>query len=260
MSGSHKNILVTGGARGVGKAITHCLLGEGYNVCVLSSNDQNLKALGEDATKYPGSYTYFCVNLASRAEVITFCNNWQKPIYAIVNNAATNSPERLAENINDINYSLSVWDEILQVNTVTPFMLCKALLPQITRPGRIINIASQLGHEGRVAYGAYCASKWALIGLTKTWAKELGPEGITVNAVSPGWVKTELHEEKLKYYARRLGDVSLLEAEDYIENNLELRRFNTSEEVAEIVKFLISSAARGVSGRSWLMSSIYSFE
>lgn len=260
MEGQNKNAIVTGGARGIGKAITRCLLQSGYDVCAVSSNLENLKAATQEFANLLGKYTYARVDLSQKEEIYSFCNSWDKPVYALINNAATNIPEWLTDNRNKVANTVSNWEYVLQVNTTAPLILSKALLPKLTRSGRIINIASQLGHEGRVAYGSYCASKWALIGLTKSWAKELGPEGITVNAVSPGWVKTELHEKKLHYYAERLGNISLEEAEKDIVRPLELQRFNTMEEVANVVKFLVSPESKGVTGRSWLMATIYSHE
>lgn len=255
-----KDILLTGGARGIGKALTRCLLETGYNVCAVSSNQNDLKTVGEEFADLPGEYTYRCLDLSQKEAIAHFCTQWNKPLYALINNAATNIAEWLADETVNLEQAVQHWEYVLQVNTTAPLMLGKALLPKLTRPGRIVNIASQLGHEGRAAYGSYCASKWGLIGLTKSWAKELGPEGITVNAVSPGWVRTELHETKLEYYAERLGGVSLEEAERDITRPLELKRFNTTDEVAGVVKFLLSHDARGVTGQSWLMSTVYSHE
>ncbi len=256
----NKRVVVSGGGRGIGREISRTLLLAGFDVHAISSNQSVLESAATELEGLPGSFHFSVVDLRDRDGINKFVGAWDSDLYGIVNNAAMNIPTWISDPEVTLQDTMSRWDEVMQVNLSAPLMLCKGLLHHVSRPGRIVNIASQLGHEGRVAYGAYCASKWGLIGLTKSLAKELGPSGITVNAVSPGWVRTELHEKKLHYYAKRLGDVSLEAAERDIVRRLELQRFNTMDEVANVVKFLLSEDAKGVTGRSWLMSSVYSHE
>jgi NAD(P)-dependent dehydrogenase (short-subunit alcohol dehydrogenase family) len=148
------------------------------------------------------------------------------------------------------------WDEVLDINLNGVQFLTRGLVKHIPDRGRIVNISSQLGQEARAGYGAYCASKFALIGLTKVWAKELGPRGITVNAVCPGWVKTDQAVGDMERLAREKG-VPVEKLYKEICEPLELRRFTEPEEVAQLVGFLVSPEGSGVTGRDWLMNTVW---
>ncbi len=228
---NNKTIIVTGGSRGIGKAIVGVLLKEGYDVY---SCDRKV------------------FNLSDRKAIENFCNTWNKPLYGLVNNAGICKTEKLSENFN-------VWDDVIDTNLNGAYFLTKGLIKHFIDNGRIVNISSQLGKEGRAGYGAYCASKFGIIGLTKCWAKELGGRGITVNAICPGWVKTEMAMKDLKRMAEEKG-VSSDELYEEICKPLELKRFTEPEEVADLAAFLLSSKADGITGRAWLLNTIWNQE
>jgi len=196
--------------------------------------------------------TYSSFDLYDKNQISEFINSWKKDLYGIVNNAGICKTEKLLDNSD-------VWNEVINTNLNGMYWLTKGLAPYLVDNGRIVNISSQLGKEGRAGYGAYCASKFGIIGLTKCWAKELGNRGITVNAVCPGWVSTEMSTNDMIRLAREAG----VEKEEYyrrICEPLELKRFTTPEEVANLVAFLISNNASGITGRAMLLNTIWNQE
>ncbi|MCK4554390.1 SDR family NAD(P)-dependent oxidoreductase, partial [Candidatus Parcubacteria bacterium] len=235
-----ENAIVTGGSRGIGKAIAKQLLEDGYNVHICARGEGELRETVQELSEF-GNINYSILDLSDRDSVIGFVNNWNKDLYAIVNNAGICKTERLDE-------ELDVWDEVLNTNLNSVYFLTKGLLKYLVDNGRIINIVSQLGKEGRGGYSAYCASKFAVNGLTKCWAKELGERGVTVNSICPGWVRTEMAEKDLVRIAKE-KKISRDELYKEICAPLELKRFTEPEEVASLAAFLISPKASGITGR-----------
>jgi NAD(P)-dependent dehydrogenase (short-subunit alcohol dehydrogenase family) len=245
-----KAVLITGAGRGIGLSIAKKLAGEGYNLILLTNTknsennllsmefvrSSNSRVLSFDITQNKKITDYDLTNLSN--------------IWGIVNNVGICKTFNLKDTGDD------PLEEVLNTNLIGPYTLTKRLLPYLSRPGRIVNIASQLGQEGRGGYSAYCASKFGLIGMTKCWAKELGSEGITVNAVCPGWVDTEMSRIDMQRMANEQG----LEVEQFyteICEPLELKRFNSTDEVANLVSFLLSDDATGITGRDWLMQTVW---
>lgn len=247
----NKTILVTGGSKGIGKAIATDLLVKKYSVHIVGKDLKELEVAQKELSAL-GDVSISQVDLSSREEISAFVASWKSPLYGVVNNAGVCKTELLTEQNN-------VWDDVMSVNLEAPYLLTKGLIPFLQDNGRIVNISSQLGKEGRAGYSAYCASKFGLIGLTKCWAKELGEKGITVNAVCPGWVKTEMAMKDMERLAKEKG----MSTEQYYKEicaPLELKRFTTPEEVAHVVSFLLSEEGSGVTGRDWLMNTIWNQE
>jgi NAD(P)-dependent dehydrogenase (short-subunit alcohol dehydrogenase family) len=251
-------ILITGGSRGIGKTVAERLLEAGYRLRICARRRDELAAAAESLSEL-GEIDYSVLDLRDRGAIHAFCRDWREPLYGLINNAGIARVERLDENEDTWHHAASPWDEVLEVNLHGVHFLTKGLLRHLSNPGRIVNMSSQLGKEGRAGYGAYCASKFGLIGLTKCWAKELGRRGITVNAVCPGWVGTDQALGDMARIAREKG----LAADDFYPQvcaPLELGRFITPREVANLVAFLISGEASGITGRSWLMATIWNQE
>ncbi len=234
---------MTGATGGIGKALIQRLAADGHRIHLMG---RSIQALSELATDTPA--TFSSVDLSDEQAIRRFCRDWTEPIYALVHNAAVvhvsavDGPDTLDE-----------WTDTLSVNLIAPYLLTNGLQDRIVDGGRIVNISSQLGRVGRAGYGAYCASKFALIGATKCWAHELGARQITVNAVLPSWVST----------AQALGDAQRQSEEQGIDldehlagvvSQLELRRMTRPEEVAALVNYLLSDDAAGVSGQEWLLT------
>lgn len=245
-----KVALVTGGSKGIGKVICRQLLERGFQVKTCARNGDELGRTVSELKKL-GPIEGTVLDLASRDAITKYCAAWAGPLHALVNNAAICHVKRIDEPAED-----RLWDEVLDINLNGVHFLTRALLKHLPDHGRIVNISSQLGQEARAGYGAYCASKFALIGLTKVWAKELGPRGITVNAICPGWVKTDQAVGDMERLAREKG-VPVEQLYQEICAPLELRRFTEPDEVAALTCFLISAEGGGITGRDWLMNTVW---
>ena len=139
---------------------------------------------------------------------------------------------------------------VLDVNLLGTWFVSKACASRMIAadvPGRIVNVSSQAGKRPFPLLGAYCAAKAAVISLTQTMATELGPSGISVNAVCPGTVDTDLTNPNGMFTTMLGGDEGL---ERYLEREIPLRRLQTGDEIAEAICFLLSDAARGITGEA----------
>lgn len=251
-----KTVLVTGGSRGIGLAISKQCLQQGYAIIVLSKTRQSIERACVELAPY-GSVSGQVLDVANRQDIADFCQSFSQPLYGLINNAGVCKTSQLLDP--QTHDSDDSWESILFTNLFGPYYLTQGLIQWIEHGGRIVNVASQLGKDGRRGYGAYCASKFGLIGLTKCWAKELGRVGITVNAICPGWVNTDMSQIDAARIAKDKG----LALEDYyqtITHPLELGRMSEPEEVASLATFLLSEAASGISGRDWLMHTIWNQE
>ena len=143
------------------------------------------------------------------------------------------------------------WDRIFAVNVTAPFQLCRGLVPAMAKAGwgRVVQIASNAGLTGYAYTSAYCASKHALIGYTRSLAMEVARSGITVNAVCPGWVETDMAAAAAKRIAKKTG-----RDEDTARRTLESMspqgRMVTAGEVADLVSMLCTEGARGIHGQT----------
>ena len=220
---SGKVAVVTGAARGIGRVIAEALVTCGAQVHGFDMTD------AEDA----GERLHFhCVDVADTASVTAAMQRITGPVTLLVNNAGITRDKSLAK------MSDEDWNAVLSVNLTGAFHLIRAVAPGMREAGggSIVNITSINGLRGKFGQANYAAAKAGLIGLTKTAARELGGKGITVNAVAPGMVLTEM--------ARALPAEILDKA---VAETL-LGRLTSPEDVAHAVLFLLSDAARSITG------------
>ena len=219
-----RSAVVTGGARGIGLAITRALLAYGAKVHVFDM------AKGEGGDETP--YVFHEVNVADSASVNEAVGRLPDRISLLVNNAGITRDRSVGKMTDD------EWQSVLSVNLTGAFNVLRALAPPMGEAGygRIVNITSINGLRGNFGQANYSASKAGLIGLTKTLARELGPKGVTVNAVAPGMVLTEM--------TLALPEELLLKAK----NECLLPEMVKPEDVANAVLFLLSDAARMITG------------
>jgi len=232
-----KTAIVTGGSRGIGRAIALRLATQGADVCFsyVSNADAarataaEIEALGRRAVAVQAD-----VSDADAADTLvkTTLDELGK-VDILVNNAGITRDDLI------MRMSVDDWRAVLETNLFGAFWMVKAVTrPMLrARSGRIINITSVSGQMGQLGQANYSSAKAGLIGLTKAAGRELGSRGITVNAVAPGFVQTELTESLADEWKQRIIDQT------------PLGRFGTTDEIANAVAFLASDEASYISGQ-----------
>ncbi len=232
-----RNVLVTGASRGLGLAMASTLAAGGYRVIALARKDTaELRAAADTVGREGrGEICFRSFDLTEVRGIGALIRDLRKahgPIYGLVNNAGAGTPGVLA-----IMRDADI-EQLVRLNTLAPLILTKyvARSMMVERTGRIINIASIVAATGYSGLSAYAATKASLVGFTRSLAREIGPLGITVNAVAPGFIDTEM--------TRELGEAE----REKIARRSALRRLAGAEDVANAVKFLLSEEARSITG------------
>ena len=187
-----KKALVTGGARGIGGAIATAFAREGADVAVLDLTMAKAEAKTAELEQFGVKTVAIAADVSNQAQVeaaVAAVIKGLGQIDILVNNAGIDTTSVVTE------MSTSMWDEMMAVNLRSVFLCTRAVLkPMIERKfGRIINIASQLGHKGAPEMAHYAAAKAGVIGFTKSLAYEVARDGVTANAICPGPIETELY-------------------------------------------------------------------
>jgi len=222
-----KCVLVTGATKGIGWAISQRLADQGCHVVGLARHTQDID--------FPG-YLYSCdLQNAGETEDMLRVIREKYPVDAVVNNVGMVLPEPLGA------VDLASLYQVFDLNVRVAVQVTQTFIPSMKarKEGRIVNICSRVTH-GAVNRTSYSAAKSALIGCTRTWALELAPYGITVNAVSPGPVETELF---------RAGHAAGSDEEKKALSSIPMGRFGQPVEVAAAVTFLLSDEAGFITGQ-----------
>ena len=223
-----RNVVVTGGTRGIGLTIAHTLMQAGFHVIAIAR-----KTSPEIACADPARLSFVACDLMT-VDFASFTMTLRKrfPIYGVVNNAGI-GPSGILSMMPDTQIA-----QVMQMNVTAPITLTKYLIrPMMTaRAGRVINVSSIVASTGYNGLSAYSASKAAMEGFTRSLAREVGSLGITVNAVAPGFVDTEmthgLTDKQRQHIVRRSA----------------LNRLPTTNDVANAVTFLMSDMAANITG------------
>jgi 3-oxoacyl-[acyl-carrier protein] reductase len=228
-----KVAMVTGGAQGIGKSVAKRLSSEGAVIAVCDMNLDRAKATAEELG---GGSRAFFMNVADEEKVESAVNEVLAAfgkIDILVNNAGITRDNLM------LRMKKEDWDLVLTVNLTGTFLTSKAVVRHMmkARSGSIVNIASVVGLMGNAGQANYSASKAGVIGLTKTMAKEFASRGITVNAVAPGYIQTEMTEHLSE------------EAKQAFMSVIPLKRPGAAEDVASVVAFLASTDASYLTGQ-----------
>jgi 3-hydroxybutyrate dehydrogenase len=234
-----KLALVTGGGRGIGAAIARALATAGARVVVCGRTQPDLDAVAREI-----GGVALRLDLTDRHEtdeVIASVGH----VDVLVNNAGVAESAALDRTTD------AMWDRILELDVTAPFRVIRALVPSMiaAKWGRVINVASNAGVSGYAYSMAYCAAKHALVGLTRALAVDLARTNVTINALCPGWVETQMVDEAVTRIATKTGR-SEEEARTQLAAMSPQRRIITPGEVAHAALMLCSDAARGIHGQT----------
>jgi len=228
--------VVTGAGRGIGRAIALNFAGEGAEVVCISRTQENsdkvageIRALGRKAWAHAVDVADAAAVSAAAEKILAECGK----VDILVNNAGV-TRDGLLMRMSDAD-----WDTVLNTNLKGAFLVTKAFSRAMikARSGRIINVTSVIGLIGNAGQCNYAASKAGLIGFTQSAAKELASRGITVNAIAPGFIETDMTAEMKP------------EMREAILRQIPLGRFGQAEDIAGVALFLASAAARYVTGQ-----------
>lgn len=237
-----KVALITGASKGLGKAMALALAGAGARLALASRNIEQLNAtrsaileLGAEAETFPVDVTDEDHVRRLETEVLKKFGE----VNILINNAGINIRKPIVE------FTLEEWRQVMETNVTGVFLMCRAFVPQMKGRGygRILNLTSIMSHVAIAGRTAYCASKTALLGLTRALALELAGEGITVNGISPGVIGTEMN----------LPILENPELSRQFIGKIPLGRMGKVEEIGALALFLCSPEAAYITGTDILI-------
>jgi 3-oxoacyl-[acyl-carrier protein] reductase len=232
---SKRTALVTGASRGIGKACALALAAAGNRIVLAARSAAKLEEVAVEISAAGGEAFVLEMDLSSHDSIKTAVSKAAKEfgrIDILVNNAGV-TKDGLA-----VRMKQQDWESVIQTNLSGSFYATQEVLQGMMRErwGRIVNISSVVGEKGNPGQANYVASKAGLIGLTKSLAQEVGSRNITVNAVAPGFIETDMTHGLSDDLKQKMIDAT------------PLKRMGTSEEIAAAVKFLVSDEAAFITG------------
>jgi NAD(P)-dependent dehydrogenase (short-subunit alcohol dehydrogenase family) len=247
-----RHAVVTGAGKGIGAAIAEALAREGARVTLMGRDRAALEARAAAIGKAHGAETATArCDVADEASVAGAFGEARArfgPVHVLVNNAGQAASARFLDTPRED------WDRLLAVNLTGAYLCTRQALGAMLEAGagRIVNVASTAGLRGGSRLAAYCASKHGLVGLTRALAAEVGKHGITVNAVCPGYVDTEMAEQAVRNLVK--AGRAEAEARALIAGSNPGGRLIAPEEVARVVVWLCSPEAAAVNGQAMVVA------
>ena len=236
-----KTCIITGAARGIGEAIARAYADEGATVIATDKDIEAGTVLADEL-----GCAFIELDVREEAHWERLSQDYPK-IDVLVNNAGLELITPIADPDPRVD---ATFRRITEINVIGTFSVTRALLPKLKDGARIVNTASMWGKTAVAEFSAYCASKHAVIGLTRSLAQELAPRRISVNAVCPGWVRTDASMRSLAAMSEQSGrpEDELL---DEIVGSQALPGLMNPPDMADMYMFLASTAARNITGQSF---------
>jgi 3-hydroxybutyrate dehydrogenase len=241
-------VFITGAGRGIGRAIATRFAGTGYAVALAARSHPQLLDVADEIRAVGGHSRVLVCDVTNRSSVQSAVAEAERELGAIdvlVNNAGGADSAPFAA------MSDEMWERILAVNLTGTYHCMRAVIPSMfeRRRGRVINIASIAGLTGFSYTAAYCAAKHGVVGLTRAVAHEAASKGVTVNAICPGWVDTDMTRASIERISRTTGR-STESARTALERMSPQGRLITADEVAAVAIFLAGPDAHGINGQT----------
>ena len=242
-----RRIIISAGASGIGLATTKICLSRGAYVYLCDINEKYIKRLDNHPLKNKRLFSFVC-DASNEFQVSKFFDQIKKKtkkIDALINNVGIAGPTGTIEKLTSED-----WEQTLKVNVISHFYFTKFAIPMLknNKGGSIINISSTAGIMGFALRSPYAASKWAIIGVTKTLAIELGKFKIRVNAICPGTIKGDRMDRVIKDKAKFLKVSKKIIEKDFL-SMASMNSWISQEDIGNMCSFLISKDSEKISGQ-----------
>jgi 3-hydroxybutyrate dehydrogenase len=245
-----KVVCITGASRGIGRAIALAFADQGASLIIISRDNHSLDLVKEQIESKGRLCQAIACDVRASEELRVKLAKVVSSLGAIdvlINNAGIYKTESVQ------GHSKATWDDTIAINLTAAFFLCQNVIASmISRNwGRIVNISSVSGKAAEAYGAAYSATKFGIIGLTQALALEVAQSGVTVNAICPGWVLTDMASQQLedpKWCA--LNDIEQSQSVEIARLSIPQQRFVKSEEVADLAVFLCSNQAKSITGQA----------